>query len=261
MIEVKNLFVNYGKNEILRDVNFTVDTGEIICILGENGSGKSTLLKSMLNLIKVKSGNILVDEKNLLKMSNTEMSKNISYIPQIHIPAFDFSVVDVVLMGLYSNYNSFYKKFKKEDYDKVLEVLDRLNISYLADKNYRKISGGERQLVLIARALIQANKYIVMDEPIANLDYGNQIKIMEICKSFKKNGIGIVITTHNPNHALMYGDRVLIIRKDKNSIFGKADDVLTEELLSDIYKIPIEVVNIRGNKICSPIYDKFNSDF
>lgn len=261
MIEVKNLNVNYGKTEILKDINFHVNTGEILCILGENGSGKSTLLKSILNLIKIQSGEVLVEEKNLLKMSNTEMSKTISYIPQIHIPVFDFSVVDVVLMGLYSSYNSFYKKFKKEDYDRVLEVLNRLNISYLAEKNYRKISGGERQLVLIARALLQANKYILMDEPIANLDFGNQIKTMEICKILKEQNIGIVITTHNPNHALMYADKVLIIKKDKTSIFGITEDVLNEKLLSEIYKIPIEILEIKGNKICTPLYEKFDLDF
>lgn len=261
MIEVNNLNVNYGKNEILKDISFYANTGEILCVLGENGAGKSTLLKSMLNLIKIKSGEILIDKKDLQKMSNTQMAKNISYIPQIHIPVFDFSVVDVVLMGLYSTQNSFYKKFKDEDYKKVLEILNKLNISYLAEKNYKKLSGGERQLVLIARALIQANKYILMDEPVSNLDFGNQIKTMEICKNLKSNGFGFIITTHNPNHALMYSDNVLIIKKDRSYIFGKTKDVLTEKLLSDIYKIPIEIAEFNGNKVCMPIYSENNLMF
>lgn len=257
MIEIKNLDVSYGKNEILKNISFNINKGEVMCILGENGAGKSTLLKSILNLIKKKSGQITIDNIDISKMTNNNIARYISYIPQVHIPAFDFTVVDVILMGNYSKYNSFFKKFNKEDFEKVINILRKLGIEYLANKNYRKISGGERQLVLISRALLQANSYILMDEPVANLDYGNQLKIMEVCKKLKNKDIGVVITTHNPNHAFTYGDKVLVVKKDYTSYYGKPSSILTEKLLSDIYKIPIEIIKFKGNKICNYDYEKY----
>ena len=179
MIEVKNLNVFYGKNEILKDIKFSLNKGEIICVLGENGAGKSTLLKALLKLIPIKNGNVLIDDNNLKLLDSKKLSRFISYIPQIHFPAFDYKVIDVILMGNYSKKDGFFYKTTREDYEKSVEILKTLGISYLKDKNYRQISGGERQLVLIARALLQANNYIFMDEPVANLDYGNQLKIME----------------------------------------------------------------------------------
>lgn len=255
MIEVKDLQVFYGKNEILKNINFSLEKGEIICILGENGSGKSTLLKSLLKLIEIKSGDVFVDENNLKNFDNKKLSRVISYIPQIHFPSFDYNVVDVILMGNYSKKNGIFYKFTKLDYDKVYEILESLGISYLAEKNYRHISGGERQLVLIARALLQANNYIFMDEPIANLDYGNQLKIMEICNRLKAKDIGFLITTHNPNHALVYADKVLIVQKNKEIFFGKTDEILTKEKLEKLYDIPIEIFELdNGTKLCSPNY-------
>lgn len=255
MIEVKNLFVSYGKNQVLKDINFFLEKGEIICILGENGSGKSTLLKALLKFIK-STGDVFIDGESLKSFDNKRLSKYISYIPQIHFPSFDYTVTDVVLMGTFSKNDSMFYKVKKSDYELVYEVLNKLNILYLKDKNYRLISGGERQLVLIARAILQASKYIFMDEPVANLDYGNQLKIMTLCSELKKKNMGILITTHNPNHALIYADRVLIVRKDDKSLFGKTNDILTKDNLESLYNIPIEIIDFLGQKILTPNYRK-----
>lgn len=159
-------------------------------------------------------------------------------------------------MGNFSKNNNFFYKITQKDYKRVNEILNMLGISYLKDKNYRLISGGERQLVLIARAILQANKYIFMDEPIANLDYGNQLKIMNICLQLKKNNIGFLITTHNPNHALIYADRVLIVKKNKEILFGEKNEILTKENMENLYNIPIEIIDFLENKILTPNYRK-----
>lgn len=255
MIEVNDLSVFYGKNEVLKNVNFSLKKGEIICILGENGSGKSTLLKALLKFINY-SGNVFLDGENLKSFDNKRLSKYISYIPQIHYPSFDYTVTDVVLMGNFSKNDSFFYKTTKKDYQEVYKILKKLNIFYLKDKNYRLISGGERQLVLIARAILQANNYIFMDEPSSNLDYGNQLKIMQVCMNLKKKNIGFLITTHNPNHAFVYADRVLIVRKDNLTFFGKKDEILTKENLESLYNIPVEIIDFLGNKILTPNYRK-----
>ncbi|MCI5996866.1 MAG: ABC transporter ATP-binding protein [Parvimonas sp.] len=254
MIEVKNLDVFYGKTEVLKNINFSLKRGEIICILGENGSGKSTLLKSLLKLIPIKNGEISVEEENLKNFDNKKLSKVISYIPQSHFPSFDYNVVDVILMGNYSKKKGMFFKITKEDTDRVLEILKSLGIEHLKTKNYRQISGGERQLVLIARALLQANNYIFMDEPVANLDFGNQVKIMEICSSLKKKEIGFLITTHNPNHALSYADKVLIVQKNKETFFGNTFEILNKKRLEDLYGISIDIIDYDGNRVCIPKY-------
>ena len=254
MIEVKNLNVFYGKNEILKDIKFSLNKGEIICVLGENGAGKSTLLKALLKLIPIKNDN------NLKLLDSKKLSRFISYIPQIHFPAFDYRVIDVILMGNYSKKDGFFYKTTKEDYEKSVEILKTLGISYLKDKNYRQISGGERQLVLIARALLQANNYIFMDEPVANLDYGNQLKIMEICNSLKKKNIGFLITTHNPNHALTYADKILIVKKNKESHFGDIS-ILNKEILEKLYNVPINLIETESGKFCIPDYKEVRRDY
>ncbi|WP_455058936.1 ABC transporter ATP-binding protein [Parvimonas micra] len=260
MIEVKNLNVFYGKNEILKDISFSLNKGEIICILGENGAGKSTLLKALLKLIPIKNGNAIIDDFDLKELDSKKLSRFISYIPQIHFPAFDYKVIDVILMGNYSKKDGFFYKTTKEDYEKSVEILKTLGISYLKDKNYRQISGGERQLVLIARALLQANNYIFMDEPVANLDYGNQLKIMEICNSLKKKNIGFLITTHNPNHALTYADKILIVKKNKESQFGTIS-ILNRETLEKLYNVPINLIEIEDGKYCIPDYKEVRKDY
>ena len=163
-------------------------------------------------------------------------------------------------MGNYSKKEGFFYKTTKEDYEKSVEILKTLGISYLKDKNYRQISGGERQLVLIARALLQANNYIFMDEPVANLDYGNQLKIMEICNSLKKKNIGFLITTHNPNHALTYADKILIIKKNKESQFGTIS-ILNKETLEKLYNVPINLIETQDGKYCIPDYKEVRKDY
>ena len=139
MIEVKNLQVFYGKNEILKDICFSLNKGEIICVLGENGAGKSTLLKALLKLIPIKNGKVLIDDNDLKILDSKKLSRFISYIPQIHFPAFDYKVIDVILMGNYSKKDGFFYKITNEDYEKSVEILQTLGISYLKDKNYNKI--------------------------------------------------------------------------------------------------------------------------
>ena len=156
-IKVNNLSFAYKKDLILDDVNFEIESDTLLCVLGQNGAGKSTLFKCMLGVLKPKSGNIFINDKDISKLSAKEISRMVAYIPQVHTPHFNYTVIDVVIMGMASKIGSFSVP-KDTDYDRAREVLNYLNIADLEKRGYLDISGGERQLVLIARAMLQDAK-------------------------------------------------------------------------------------------------------
>lgn len=256
MLEIKNLTCGYEKKIVLENISFKVKKGDILSILGANGVGKTTLFKTMLGLLDKKSGDVFIDNKNILDMSNKDFAKLVAYVPQAHIPPFPYKVIDVVVMGKSPHLNMFESPSKK-DYLDSEEILDSLNIYHLKDKSYTEISGGERQLVLIARALSQKPKFLVMDEPTSNLDYGNQIKVLNKIRKLSKNNIGIIMTTHFPNHALMASNKSLIIKDKSKYKFGLTSEVLDSDSLKDIYGIDIKIENIKLDKksikVCLPL--------
>jgi len=180
----------------------------------------------------------------------------LAYIPQSSSPVYDYTALDTVLMGTTSSLGFLESPGKKEE-EEALTVLEDLGIGYLKDRGIARISGGEQQLVYIARALIQKAKILIMDEPTANLDYGNQYRVMDKVRSLSKEGYTILLSTHNPEHALLYADKVLILKDGKVLTQGKKDEVLTEQVLSDLYGIPIGVEDVsRGGKnykVCLPL--------
>lgn len=240
MLEVKDLEFSYKTHKVLKGLDFTANAGECICILGKNGEGKTTLFRCILGLLRKYSGQIILDGVNSKNLSTKEMAKRVSYIPQAHAPTFNFSVFQTVLMGTNVLMDGFHTPNKKE-HDLVLEKLELLSISHLANRGYAELSGGERQLVLIARALVQNAKILIMDEPTANLDYGNQLRIMSKVQDLARQGYLILLSTHNPEHALYFADLVLILKNGSIVEYGKPREVLTPDIIKSIYGVNVEM--------------------
>lgn len=252
IMELKNISFAYpGASNIFSNISFSVEKGQIISILGPNGVGKTTLLNCMGNLAAPTSGEILIEGKSMRGMSAREVGMNIGFVPQFIIPSFAYEVLDYVVTGCAPRMGTF-EKPKKEHYETARECLDQMEISHLSQKYYTHISGGERQQVSISRALAQRPKLILMDEPTAHLDYGNQIKVLRIIKKIASEGYAVVITTHNPDHALLLGGEVAAINTDGELTFGSCSDVINEKFLSSLYGIDLHLrhINDIGRDVC-----------
>lgn len=243
--QVKNLDFHYpgSSRKILKKVSLDLSQGEVISILGPNGSGKTTLLNCMIGLLKPQAGEIILCDENIDKLKVKKIAEYVSYVPQIHIPTFDYSVLEIVLMGRASKLNLF-EGPSKNDEEFCLNILEDMKLSHLNEKSYLEISGGERQQVLIARAMAQEPKAILFDEPTAHLDYGNQYKVLKTVKKMSEKGYGIIMTTHNPEHALLLEDKVAIVSRDGYVESGKSEEILTEEKLKQVYESDLRLMNI-----------------
>ncbi len=236
IIEAKDLNFSYSKNsrQILRDVSLTLEEGEIMSILGPNGAGKSTLLSLLAVLLKPDSGTISLCGQDTKGMKPRDIASIVSFVPQTHTPAFSYTVFDFVLMGRAPKIGMFEKPHAK-DFEIVNAVLEEVGILELANKPYTEISGGERQQATIARALAQEPKAILFDEPTAHLDYGNQLKTLRVIRSLSEKGYAVIITTHNPDHAIMLGGTTGVLDRCGHFETGPSKEIITEEMLNDVY--------------------------
>lgn len=253
ILEVKNLNYGYGNHKVLNDISFKVEENTLLCILGPNGAGKSTMFKCILHLLKGYDGEILLDGENIKKYKTQQLAKKIAYVPQSHNPIFSYSVTEMILMGTTSHF-SIMSKPSKEQLKIVDKCLEKIDIAYLKDRDFMRLSGGERQLVLIARALAQQAKIIVMDEPTSDLDYGNQIKVLNTVKKLSKEGYIIIQSTHNPDQAFLYADKVLALHDKKVIAFGSPRKIVDSGLIKQLYKVDVELNSLYDDKIrvCVP---------
>lgn len=253
--EVKNISFKYDGSErvILDDVSLTLSEGEIMSILGPNGAGKTTLLNCLATLNEPDCGVIKLDGKDIRTLKVKEVASVVSYVPQNHTPAFAYTVMNFVLMGRAPKVGMF-ERPSDDDIKITMKVIEDVGLSHLADKPYTEISGGERQQATIARALVQEPKAILFDEPTAHLDYGNQIKTLRVIKSLAEKGYAIIITTHNPDHAIMLGGTVAILSKDGHLEVGPAESIITENKLKEVYDTDLKLVMMEdfGRNICVP---------
>lgn len=256
MLEVKNLRCGYRNKTILQNVSFTAETGDTVCMLGANGSGKSTLIKTMVGLIDPKEGEILIDGEDIKNWSWSKRAKAISYIPQTFSSMFQYKGIDIVLMGR-TSYLNLSSSPSKEDEEMAEEAMRRLKILHLKDKIYSQLSGGERQLVKIAQALVQQSKIIIMDEPTNNLDFGNQVTMLNHLKDCTNLGITIIMATHFPEQAFLYGTKALLVKDKTVTEVDKPKENLTEEDFQALYGIDIKIVELdlggKTMKMCLPI--------
>lgn len=252
-LEVSNLSFSYGQRLVLDNISFRAENNQLLSILGPNGVGKSTLFRCMLGLIKDYKGKILLDGKDIKKLSINETAKTIAYIPQSHYPSFNYSVFDMVLMGTTVQVSSVSSPGKKQ-VELVEKTLDKVGIYHLKDRGYTQISGGERQLVLLARALVQEAKILILDEPTSNLDFGNQVKVMTQIKKLAKEGYTIIQSTHNPDQTFLFSDSTLAMRDGKVLKWGKPNEVFSNELIGKLYGVDVEIKSLYDDKvrICVP---------
>ena len=260
LFEVKNISFDYDGEEIFSNISFSIGRGDVLCILGPNGTGKTTLIKCLNGLHDINSGEIMINGENIKKLSFRQISKHIGYIPQAHVPSFPFKVFDVVLMGR-APYLNLTDSPKDEDKKIALEALKTLGIEDLKDKEYTNLSGGERQLVFLARVLCQKPDILILDEPTSHLDFGNQIKLLEIIDNLSKSGLSIIMSSHFPDHAFLSSTKVAIM-KDKRFIdFGMPDDVVTEENLRKAYSIDVKLMELDDErKVCVPLKTNLKLD-
>lgn len=253
-IEVKNLSFSYGDRPVLHDISFSVGKGEFLSILGPNGVGKSTLFRCVLGLLSGYTGQVLVDGVDARSFSTREAAKHIAYIPQSSRSIFNYSVFDIVLMGRTSGLSTFRSPGKK-DKEICRWAMEKVGITHLQDRCFHRLSGGEQQLVLIARALVQKAPVLMLDEPTANLDFGNQLLVLEQARALAREGYTVIQTTHHPEQSYMYSDRILAIQKGRVLTEGTPHEVLTAETMEALYHVDVDVVSLYGDntRICVPV--------
>ena len=215
----RDLTIGYSDRVVGRGLNVALEQGEVLALLGPNGGGKTTLLKTLLGILAPQAGEVAIGGRSLAGISIRERAKLIAYVPQVHVPTFAFTVESVVLMGRTAHGNLFSRP-SAHDRTVAARVLDQFGIAHLASRPYTMISGGERQLVLLARALAQEPQFVVLDEPTASLDFGNQGKVMREIRALAGAGHGILFTTHDPNHALRAADRAYLLRQGERIAEG-----------------------------------------
>lgn len=258
MIEVQELLCGYApKKPVVGPLSFSIARGEIVCMLGPNGVGKTTLFKTLLGLLKPLGGGVQLCGRALERYRPKELARVLAYVPQEHIPPFPYRVCDVVVMGCNPNMHELSSPGERE-YEKAMDMLSQMGVAHLAQQDYTAISGGERQMVLIARALAQDTKILVLDEPTAHLDYGNESRVLAQVQRLSGIGYTILMISHMPNHAFLCCDRVLAIGRDGFFASGEPDTVLSEETLSRLYGIDIQVSSValdgeqRQVRLCVP---------
>jgi len=234
-------------------VSFEADSGELLAVLGPNGVGKSTLFYCMLALHRPSAGAVLLDGKPIHDTPPSKLAQRIAYVPQSHAPTFNYSVFDMVLMGTTARVGGFAAP-GAEERNAARSAMERVGISHLASRGYLRISGGERQLTLIARALAQRAKVLIMDEPTANLDYGNGLRVLSQVKELAREGYTVIQSTHNPDHAFLFADSVLALNAGRVAAHGAPRECLTEDLIRELYGVRVRLRESEDGHInCEPV--------
>lgn len=230
------LTIGHGQRRVGTDLNFAMATGEVLCLLGPNGSGKTTLFRTLLGLLAPLAGEVRVLGEPVAEWPRSAFARHVGYVPQAHAGIFPYTVEDVVLMGRAARIGRFAAP-AQQDRDHALHCLHTLGIAHLHQRIYTAISGGERQLVLIARALAQEPVLLVMDEPTASLDFGNQIRVLEHIAQLRQQGMAVLLSTHQPEHALRIADRIALLGGGCLVAIGTPASTATPERLAALYGV------------------------
>jgi iron complex transport system ATP-binding protein len=245
MLEVRELAFGFPGRTVGRDVSFKLASGDVMCVLGPNGGGKTTLFRTVLGLLEPHGGTIALEGSSLSSMTRAEIARRIGYVPQGHSAYFAFTVREFVLMGRTAHLGAFASPAKK-DVAVAERSLQSLGIAHLADKPVTEISGGERQLALVARALAQEPRLLVLDEPTASLDFGNQVRVLEKMTSLARSGIAVLFSSHDPDHAFLCASRALLLAEGRVLETGVPRDVIRSDTLERMYRVSVQVVPLPG---------------
>lgn len=252
VLRAEHIGFAYADIPVLNDVSFSVAKGELVSVLGPNGCGKTTLLKVLLGLFAPQAGRVFLHGEAVDRIGRKRLARQVAYVPQVHRASFAYPVLDVVMMGRMPH-KSFFSHFSKEDEEAALGALEKAGILHLRDKLYTRISGGERQLTLIARALAQGARIFILDEPLNGLDYGNQLKLLEQLHELCGDGYTFVKSTHFPDHAFWVSDHVIMLKNGVVHGDGPPNDVITQKNLYELYGAKVLVLPYAENfRICVP---------
>jgi iron complex transport system ATP-binding protein len=247
-INVENLYLGYGKKNVVSNISFNVNDGEIVCIIGPNGSGKSTILKALTRCIKPLSGKVLLDGEDISKIPPKDAAKKIAILPQVKISPSDIGVEELVSYGRYPHLK-FGGALKSSDKEIIAWSLKKTGLLEMKDRIVETLSGGERQRVWIAMTLCQKPSILIMDEPTTYLDIQYQIETLELIRELnQKLKITIIMVLHDLNQAARYADRILVVNKGMVWAYGKSKDILNNNLLKDVFNINADVYEDKVNK-------------
>jgi iron complex transport system ATP-binding protein len=235
--------------ELFRDLGFELPLGEIICILGPNGVGKSTLLRCLAGLDRLAAGGVHVDGRDLDTLSRRAIGQRIGFVPQSDAPIFAFTVREMVEMGR-APHLAWLAAPGAADHDIAAAALERLGIAALASRLYPELSGGERQLVLIARALTQRPRLLILDEPTSHLDFANAMRVLVLVRGLADEGLAVVMTSHDPDHAFFIAEQTLLLTRNAPPLVGMTRAILTEAHLSATYGHPVRMITHDGRTLC-----------
>lgn len=252
MLEARALGYGYPGRAVGRDLDLALGAGEVLCVLGPNGGGKTTLFRTLLGLLAAQSGEVRLQDAPLEALPRAEVARRMGYVPQGSAAQFAFTVRDMVLMGRTAHVGLFAAP-GTADRAAADRAIAALGIGALAERVVTELSGGERQLAMIARALAQGARLLVLDEPTASLDFGNQVRVLREIRRLAAEGYAVVFSTHDPGQAFLAASRVLLLAHGEAFRQGAPEDVITAQNLREVYGVEVRVAALGGARACVPV--------
>ncbi len=259
-VSLESIAFAYGDQQVFQGVSLEVAGGEVVCILGANGCGKTTLLRCISGALKVSSGTVRLDGEDIRSLGAMGVARRLGIVFQEHVAPFPYPVLEVVRMGR-APHMGLLSRPSARDTEVAEKALEMVGMLHLRKKPYTQISGGERQLVMIARTLCQEPQVILMDEPTSHLDFKNQALILTMVKRLARQGISVIMSTHMPNHALLVSSRVALMSHGRFTAVGDAQTVVTEDNLRSTYGMDVRILsaldgaNQKAYSFCVPMLD------
>jgi len=239
-LEAQGVGCDYGRRRVLDQIDLSLAPGEVVALLGPNGAGKSTLLRCLLGLAAPARGRVTLGGRPLREYGRRTLARHLAYVPQAHVAPFPYSIAQVVMLGRLPHGGP-WSTPGAADHDRVAQILARLGIAHLAGRPYTEVSGGERQLALIGRALAQAAPLVIMDEPATGLDYGNQWRLLQLVRTLADEGLAFLLSTHTPEHAAYVASRVALLHGGRLIADAPPTDAITPAHIRRLYGIDVDL--------------------